>query len=35
MMSDPHTDRANRIMQALLQMTRLDMAALKQAYEHA
>ena len=35
MMSDPDADRANRVMQALLQMTKLDIAALKQAYGHA
>lgn len=32
MMSDPDADRTNRVMQALLQMTKLDIAALKQAY---
>lgn len=35
MMSDPDADRANRVMQALLQMTKLNIAALKQAYGHA
>jgi predicted 3-demethylubiquinone-9 3-methyltransferase (glyoxalase superfamily) len=35
MMSDPDADRANRVMQALLQMTKLDIAALQKAYGHA
>lgn len=35
MMNDPDADRANRVMQALLPMTKLDIAALKQAYGHA
>jgi len=33
MMSDPNADRANRVMQALLQMVKLDIAGLKRAFE--
>ena len=33
MLSDPDRDKANRAMQAMLQMHKLDIAALKQAYE--
>jgi len=35
MMNDPDADRTSRVMQALLPMTKLDIAALKQAYGHA
>lgn len=35
MMNAPDAERTNRAMQALLPMTKLDIAALKQAYEHA
>lgn len=34
-MNDPDANRTNRVMQALLPMTKLDIAALKQAYGHA
>jgi predicted 3-demethylubiquinone-9 3-methyltransferase (glyoxalase superfamily) len=34
MMSDPDPVKSNRVMQALLKMKKLDIAALKQAYEH-
>ncbi|HYO07346.1 MAG TPA: VOC family protein [Tepidisphaeraceae bacterium] len=33
MMTDPDPARSNRVMQALLQMTKLDLRALQQAYE--
>ena len=35
MMNAPDAERTNRAMQALLPMTKLDIAALKQAYGHA
>jgi predicted 3-demethylubiquinone-9 3-methyltransferase (glyoxalase superfamily) len=35
MMSDPDSTRSERVMKALLQMKKLDMAALKRAYEEA
>lgn len=33
MLQDPDRERANRVMQAMLQMTKIDIAKLKQAYE--
>ena len=33
MLQDPDRERANRVMQAMLQMTKIDVAKLKQAYE--
>jgi predicted 3-demethylubiquinone-9 3-methyltransferase (glyoxalase superfamily) len=35
MLGDPDRNRANRVMQAMLQMEKLDSAALKRAYEEA
>lgn len=33
MLQDPDHERANRVMQAMLQMTKIDIAKLQQAYE--
>jgi predicted 3-demethylubiquinone-9 3-methyltransferase (glyoxalase superfamily) len=33
MMNDPDKAKANRVMQAMLQMTKIDIGKLKQAYE--
>ena len=35
LMSDPDPVKTNRVMQAMLQMTKLDIAALRRAYEQA
>ena len=35
MLQDEDPERANRVMQAMLQMTKIDIAKLKQAYEQA
>jgi predicted 3-demethylubiquinone-9 3-methyltransferase (glyoxalase superfamily) len=35
MLQDPDRERANRVMQAMLQMTKIDIAKLKEAYEGA
>lgn len=32
-MNDPDAEKASRVTQAMLKMTKLDIAALKQAYE--
>ena len=33
LMNDPDAEKASRVTQAMLKMTKLDIAALKQAYE--
>jgi predicted 3-demethylubiquinone-9 3-methyltransferase (glyoxalase superfamily) len=35
MLGDPDPHKAQNVMQAMLQMTKIDIAALKQAYEQA
>ena len=35
MLQDPDPAKSNRVMQAMLQMTKIDIAALKHAYEEA
>jgi predicted 3-demethylubiquinone-9 3-methyltransferase (glyoxalase superfamily) len=34
LLQDPDREKANRVMQAMLQMKKIDIAKLKQAYEH-
>jgi predicted 3-demethylubiquinone-9 3-methyltransferase (glyoxalase superfamily) len=35
LLQDPDPERANRVMQAMLQMTKIDIAALEEAHAHA